>query len=76
MPSDFDRLLSGYRLTQTALLTDPYCIGMYEGPALLEFGVPRPCSVRFFIVALLLDRVPGPPLEVASALAVSSHGGV
>ena len=25
MPSDFDRLISGYRLTQTALLRDPYC---------------------------------------------------
>ena len=25
-PSDFGRLISGYRLTQTALLGDPYCI--------------------------------------------------
>ena len=23
-PSDFDRLISGYRLTQTALMEDPY----------------------------------------------------
>ena len=28
MPSDFDRLISGYRLTQTALLRDPTVIQM------------------------------------------------
>ena len=24
-PSDFDRLISGYRLTQAAVVADPYC---------------------------------------------------
>ena len=30
VPSDFDRLISGYRLVQTALLRDPYSIAKQE----------------------------------------------
>lgn len=29
-PSDFDCIVSGYHLTQTALLQDPYCCKSYQ----------------------------------------------